>query len=228
VVAPEGVAMAIPSKGRIVLQVHYHPTKGTQTDAGTSLQLRGYGAGIPTWVAASTLLGNAKAQKADGMGLQPGPDDTGKPTFLVPANKTDHTESMLFKLPATLPESRIWIVGTHMHYVGTDMRIAVKRGTPSGDEPTDECLLDTPRWNFNWQRGYAFDTPIDQAPSVRGGDIVDLTCHYDNSANNPYVQQALVEQGLKEPRDVPLGEETLDEMCLGVFGIAQKVSDLVK
>jgi hypothetical protein len=228
VVAPEGVAMAIPSKGRLVLQVHYHPTKGTQTDEGTSLQLRGYGAGIPTWVAASTLIGNAKAQKADGMGLQPGPDDTGKPAFVVPAGKTDHTESMLFKLPMTLTESRIWIVGTHMHYVGTDMRIAVRRATPSGGEPADECLLDTPRWNFNWQRGYAFDTPIDQAPSVRGGDIVDLTCHYDNSMNNPYVQQALVEQGLKAPRDVALGEETLDEMCLGVFGIAQKVSDLVK
>ncbi|HVY29374.1 MAG TPA: hypothetical protein VHB79_22600 [Polyangiaceae bacterium] len=228
VVAPEGVAMAIPSKGRLVLQVHYHPTKTGQMDEATSLQLRGYGAGIPAYVAASTLMGNAKAQKADGMGLQPDPDDTGKPSFVIPAGATNHSESMLFKMPATLTESRIWIVGTHMHYVGTNMRIAVKRSSPVGDEPADECLLDTPKWDFNWQRGYAFDVPIEQAPAVRAGDIVELRCDYDNSMNNPYVQKALAEQGLQEPRDVPLGEETLDEMCLGVFGIAQKVSDLIK
>lgn len=228
VVAPEGVALAIPSKGRIVMQVHYHPTSAGQMDDGTSLQLRGYGAGIPAWVAASTLIGNAKAQKADGMGLQPGADDAGKPSFLIPAGAAAHSESMLFKMPATLPESRIWIVGTHMHYVGTNMRIAVKRASPVGDEPSDECLLETPKWDFNWQRGYAFDTPIDQAPAVRAGDIVDLRCDYDNSMNNPFVQRALTEQGLTAPRDVALGEETLDEMCLGVFGIAQKVSDLIK
>jgi hypothetical protein len=45
---------------------------------------------------------------------------------------------------------------------------------------------------------------------------------------NPFVQRALTEQGLTEPRDVALGEETLDEMCLGVIGTAQKVSDLLK
>ena len=36
------------------------------------------------------------------------------------------------------------------------------------------------------------------------------------------------EQGLSAPRDVRLGEQTLDEMCLGIFGLAQKVSDLLK
>jgi hypothetical protein len=228
IVAPQGVATAIPSKGRIVMQVHYHPTAAGQMDEGTSLQLRGYRDGIPTYVAASTLIGNARAQKADGMGLQPGPDDGAKPSFLIPAGTAAHSESMLFKMPDTLTDSRIWILGTHMHYVGTNMRIAVKRASPVGDEPAEECLLDTPKWDFNWQRGYAFDTPIEQAPSVRAGDIIELRCDYDNSMNNPFVQRALTEQGLSEPRDVALGEETLDEMCLGVFGIAQKVSDLIK
>jgi hypothetical protein len=45
---------------------------------------------------------------------------------------------------------------------------------------------------------------------------------------NQFVQSALAEQGLSAPRDVRLGEATLDEMCLGIFGLAQKVSDLVK
>ena len=31
--------------------------------------------------------------------------------------------------------------------------------------------------------------------------------------------RALEEQGLKQPLDVQLGEQTLNEMCLGIFGI---------
>jgi hypothetical protein len=209
------------------MQVHYHPTGSAQTDAATSLQLRGFHGGIPEYVASTSLVGNARSLKADGMGLQAGPDDGATPEFRIPAGAAAHTESMLFKLPANLGESRLWVLGTHMHYVGTDMRIAIKRGT-AGTEPAEECLLETPKWDFSWQRGYVYDTPIDQAPTVRGGDVLELRCAYDNSMQNPFVQRALTEQGLAAPRDVVLGEETLDEMCLGIFGIAQKVSDLIK
>ncbi|HYP90264.1 MAG TPA: hypothetical protein VEQ59_18965, partial [Polyangiaceae bacterium] len=73
-----------------------------------------------------------------------------------------------------------------------------------------------------------YDTPIDQAPALRSGDVLNLRCTYDNSMQNPFVARALAEQGLSAPRDVVLGEQTLDEMCLGIFGIAQKVSDLIK
>ncbi len=57
-------------------------------------------------------------------------------------------------------------------------------------------------------------------PLTRSGDKIYLRCEYDNSMNNPYVVEALEDQGLDAPIDVVLGEETLDEMCLGVFGIA--------
>jgi hypothetical protein len=126
----------------------------------------------------------------------------------------------------TTPELRIWAVGTHMHYVGTDMRIGITRGAP-GTEPAEECLLQTPDWDFIWQRGYLYDVPIDQAPTARPGDVIDLRCSYDNSLNNSFVVEALEEQGLTQPTDVLLGEATLDEMCLGVFGIAQSVGDLL-
>jgi hypothetical protein len=207
--------------------VHYHPTGAAQTDDATAVQLRGYKSGIPEYVATATLIGNAKVAKAGGFGLQAGPNDGATPQFRVPAGAVDHTESMRFQIPATVRQSRIWVVGTHMHYVGTDMRIEIEREA-SGSEPASECLLETPRWDFNWQRGYVYDVRIGQAPTVQGGDILTLHCTYDNSMHNPFVQQALVEQGLNEPRDVTLGEETLDEMCLGIFGIAQKVSDLVQ
>lgn len=224
VIAPEGVAMVVPTKGRLVMQVHYHPAATPQTDSGTSIQLRGYGSGIPEYVSTLRLIGNAGNQAA---GLQPGPDDAGAPEFRIPAGATDHTESMLFTMPAKTPEFRLWAVGTHMHYVGTNMRIGVTRPTP-GDEPADECLLDTPNWDFDWQRGYRYDVPIDQAPIIKAGDVLKLRCNYDNSMQNSHVADALFEQGLSEPRDVVLGEETLDEMCLGIFGFAEKVSDLLK
>jgi hypothetical protein len=228
ITAPAGVAMALPSTGRLVVQVHYHPTGKPETDSATSIQLRGYKAGIPDYIGSLNLIGNARGPSAGGMGLQSGPDDTGAaPEFRIPAGVADHTEAMLFAIPKATADYRLWAVGTHMHYVGTDMRIGITRATP-GDEPADECLLETPRWDFNWQRGYLYDTPIDQAPTLKTGDVLNLRCSYDNTMNNPFVQRALVQQGLTAPRDVVLGESTLDEMCLGVFGLAQKVSDLLK
>jgi hypothetical protein len=225
---PQGVAIAVPSKGRLVIQVHYHPTGSSETDSDTSLSLRGYGDSIPEYIGSTALVGNARSQDADGTGLQPGPDDERGTKFFIPAGATAHTESMLFKVPDSYSRSRIWIVGTHMHYVGTDMRIGLKRAAPTADQPAEECLIDTPHWDFNWQRGYMYDTPVADAPALDGGDTIELRCTYDNSMGNPFVQRALVEQGLTEPRDVSLGEETLDEMCLGVIGTAQKVSDLLK
>jgi hypothetical protein len=226
--APKGVAIAIPSTGRLVMQIHYHPTGSAQIDAATSLQLRGFGSGLPDYIGSLALIGNFRGQNADGTGLQPGPNDAGgKVEFRIPAGASAHTESMLFTVPKTDADYRIWAVASHMHYVGTDLRIGIARQAPA-NEPTEECLLETPRWDFNWQRAYVYDTPIDQAPSAKSGDVLSLRCSYDNSMQNPFVVEALGEQGLSAPRDVVLGEETLDEMCLGVFGMAQKVSDLVK
>jgi hypothetical protein len=227
VTAPEGVAMALPSTGRIVMQVHYHPSGAPQVDDSTSVQLRRYRAGIPEYIGALSLIGNARGPTASGMGLQPGPSDAGQPEFRIPAGAVSHTESMSFQLPRAQADYKLWAVGSHMHYVGTDMRIGITRAAP-GEEPAEECLLATPRWDFNWQRGYLYDVAIADAPSAKGGDVFQLRCTYDNSLGNPFVQSALAEQGLPAPADVRLGEATLDEMCLGIFGVAQRVSDLLE
>jgi hypothetical protein len=219
--------MALPSKGRLVMQVHYHPTGKAEVDSDTSVQLRGYRAGIPEYIAQLALIGNASGQSDSGMGLQPGMNDGAEPEFMIPAGAKNHVETMKFAIPEDEVDYRLWAIGSHMHYVGTDMRIGITRKAP-GDEPAEECLLETPRWDFNWQRGYLFDTPIDQAPTAKPGDILNLSCTYDNSMDNRFVAEALREQMLDAPRDVKLGEETLDEMCLGVFGLAQKVSDLIE
>ena len=93
----------------------------------------------------------------------------------------------------------------------------ITKTDPGGD---DQCLVHTPAWDFNWQRGYFFDGPVEDMPKLRLGDTLTMRCTYDNSLSNPYVREALDEQGLEEPIDVTLGEESLDEMCLGIFGLA--------
>jgi hypothetical protein len=108
-------------------------------------------------------------------------------------------------------------MGTHMHWVGTDMTVQIARNGTRPNQPASECLIATPHYDFNWQRGYAYDQPIAALPTIKGGDRIRMRCTYDNSTENPRVARALAEQRLSSPVDVRLGEETLDEMCLGAF-----------
>jgi hypothetical protein len=219
--APPDTAIRVPRGSKIVINVHYHPSTDPQSDA-SSLDLR-WTTTRPRFEAVLALPGNAQSQKA---GLLPGPDDpaTG-PAFVIPPGAREHTEDMVFTVPqqAVVP-GRIFTVATHMHYVGVDMRLEIDRttrtvGAPPG-EPAQECLLETPHWDFHWQRGYSYAAPFDQLPTLQAGDVLKMHCRYDNSLQNRFVAAALAEQGLKEPREVRLGEQTLDEMCIAGLGIA--------
>jgi hypothetical protein len=208
---PEGSGMLVPAGARLVMNVHYHPTGGgDEVDATTAIDIDWLDE-RPGWLAQLALVGN-------GDGLQAGPNDEGGPEFRIPAGVSGHTETMLVTLPSDLPELRLWGVGAHMHYVGVDMLIGVQRETSPG--PDEECLLHTPTYSFEWQRLYTYDNTLDDAVRLAGGDKLYMRCIYDNTLNNPGVAEVLGQQGLDEPIEVVLGEETLDEMCLGVYGIA--------
>lgn len=211
---PATSGMPMDPGARILVQMHYHPTgDGPELDQST-IDVE-WTTEQPAWEAALALVGNNNKLHSDGTGLQPGPNDPGGVAqFLIPANAADHTETMIYRqeIPLALP---IFAVGTHMHYVGTDMQI----NYTSKLLETTECLVQTPNWNFNWQRLYAFDTPIDQYPVMNPGDELRLHCAFNNSLGNKFIGQALEDQGLKQPIDVQLGEQTLDEMCLGIFGV---------
>lgn len=221
---PPQTAMQVKAGSRIVLNVHYHPTGEPERDDSTGIDLRRFDGVLPTYVGLLALVGNAGSA---GEGLQPGPNDDGPPQFRIPAGASGHTEEMLMSPDGGVPELRVFGVSSHMHYVATDMKIGVQRNTPVEGAPDVECLLQTPRWNFNWQRLYAYDADLDDVPRVHGGDDLYLRCTYDNTMANPFVAQALAQQGLDAPKDVLLGEETLDEMCLGVFALAIKLSDVI-
>ena len=102
------------------------------------------------------------------------------------------------------------------------MKISVERKSPTASDPASECLLQTPKWDFNWQRGYDYDGAIDALPGLVAGDVLTFRCTYDNSLQNPFVKQALMQQMLSAPKDVTLGESTLDEMCLGALNVIYK------
>lgn len=223
---PEDTALKIPANAKLVMQIHYHPTGATEIDPGTALQMRQFD-GVPGWVAEYGLPGNDDDADGNGLGLQPGPNDTTEdPEFRIPAGESNHTERMLISVPPTvngkvINEVIVWSVGTHMHYLGVDARMSIDRLAPEANTGIDEeCWIQTPYYNFEWQRGYNYDGALEDMPRVRPGDLIDIECTYDNSMNNPHLVEALAELGLSEPVDVYLGDETLDEMCLGVVGFA--------
>jgi hypothetical protein len=76
----------------------------------------------------------------------------------------------------------------HMHEVGVGIKSEVVRTNGSR-----ECLLDIPRWDFNWQMYYQFKEPFMLQP----GDRLITSCQYDNRSN----------------QRVTFGEGTGDEMC---------------
>jgi len=208
---PDGVGRLIESTSRIVLNVHYHPTAvSTEIDDATAVEFE-YFDGVPEYIAGYQFFGNVTTAA---LGLLPGPNDEGGvPQFRIPAGVSDHTEEMRVEVYPTFADAWIYRMGAHMHYLGVDMQVRVERADGS-----DECLLNVPTFDFNWQRGYFYDADVDEMPVIGPGDHIYLRCEYDNTLSNPGVVQALQDQGLDEPVDVYYGDGTLDEMCLGTFG----------
>lgn len=70
----------------------------------------------------------------------------------------------------------VYSMSPHMHFRGKDMRYTVRY--PDG---RDEVVLNVPKYNYEWQLNYEFDTPL----KVPAGSTISVLSHYDNSKNNP-------------------------------------------
>lgn len=218
--APQDAAVLLPAGSRIVMNIHYHPDPaGPEVDDTTAIDMKWFADGTPAFRAELKLEGNMTVPNGD-LGLQPGPNDADGPQFFIPAGASDHSETMRVALSQDYADSHLWLVATHMHYVGVGQRISISRGSPSGGDPDSECLIETPRWNFGWQRLYAYDAALADTPGLAPGDVIELACRYENTPDNPFVVQMLAEYNFNAPIDVGLGERTLDEMCLSILGIA--------
>jgi hypothetical protein len=206
---PEGVGISVPAGSRLIMNVHYHATGGgAELDDGTGLALR-WTTQQPQYSSFFTLLG------------EPGTGDSLTGGLSIPAGASGHVEEYEWVVsyngqpfPDSI-EARIWAVAAHMHKVGVDLRVAIE----DRDTAAETCLLQTPEWDFNWQRVYEYDALANEGFRVKAGDIVHIRCTYDNTLDNPAVVEALAEVGLTEPVQVNVGEGTLDEMCLSAIGV---------
>lgn len=217
---PKNTGAPLAANSVLVVQMHYHPTGGgAEVDDATRLDLQ-WSTEQPAYVGRTFLIGNFDevddpAFGGEGFGLVTGPD------FLIPAGAENHVEVNKIHFEPSgdpkiddLPMS-IWMVGTHMHYAGKDMKVTLNAGAPD-----EQCLVQTPDWDFDWQRIYNYEGDIATLPTMSLGDTLTLRCTYNNSLSNSAIAHALKQKGLDEPVDLALGEETLDEMCIAMLGLA--------
>ncbi|WP_437937569.1 hypothetical protein [Sorangium sp. So ce341] len=216
---PPDVGIAVPANALLVMQVHYHPKPGkTPAPEATRVALR-LADEKPSRALLNVPLGNAEGPFRDGNGLLPGPGDRGSVEFRIPAGARGHVERMRFAVELPIPEVAIYGAGVHMHRAGVDMKVEQLRQSPQGDEADRACLVQTPAWDYNWQRLYSYDAPVDDLPRLRSGDVIELRCTYDNTTENPALAAQLIEERLPAPQDILLGESTLDEMCVAFLPV---------
>jgi hypothetical protein len=125
----------------------------------------------------------------------------------IPANEPAVDHAFDFPLSAVLIEGesfQMYTAAVHMHYLGVAGNMTLLR-----EDGTEECVIDVPRWDFDWQRAYEFVEPI----TVNPLDSLRLSCRFDNSASN----QPILDGEKIMPQDVNWGDNTTDEMCLGFF-----------
>lgn len=179
---PEGTGLEVAAGSKIVIQVHYNLLvgEGTSTLDRTQLALQTAPAG--SLVAARILP--ALKRNLD-----------------IRAGDAESVQQVEIPLPNLRSETTLYRFTGHMHLLGKQVRLEAMHR-----DGTSTCLLDIPRWDFQWQRDYSLAQPFTLSP----GDKLKLTCVYDNSAEN----QPVVDGAQLTPRDVQWGESSLDEMCM--------------
>lgn len=212
---PPGSGVPLLPGSVLLMNIHYHPTGFAHEPDLTRVDLR-----LTPQQPANTFFMTSVGNSAAAPILQPGPNDFGAAEFRIPANVSGHTEKMVFPIdsenPARFPMTAMF---PHMHYVGTSLKVIINRANPGPGEPSRECLINIPRWDFDWQRTYFYDTDTAGLPTVGDGDVIEIECGYDNTVENPFVGRMLEEEGLPQPVDVRLGDQTTDEMCLIGLGL---------
>jgi hypothetical protein len=190
---PEGTGLRIEPGSKILLNMHYNVLSGDYTpdqtmfdfEVETEVEREGHAffATDFSWVAQRTMN--------------------------IPAGESSVVHSSaVSQLQFGQQPYTIHTLGLHMHTLGQSASLFVER---AGGE--QECLLDIPQWDFDWQLGYELTEPV----HVAAGDELHIECEWDNSPAN----QPVVDGSPMAPRDVNWGEDTFDEMCLGMVYVTE-------
>ena len=182
---PEGTGVFVPAGTAFLFQMHYTPYGKAVTDR-SRLGLYLHDEPPANFLRHSVVM---------------------NPTIRIPPNAKAHAETAYFEFHR---EATLYTVLPHSHYRGKSSTFELQ---PPGGER--ELILSVPAYDFNWQLGYDFATPLVVAPGTR---LIHTTV-YDNSAQNP---------GNPDPsRVVPWGLQSHDEMLYGdfVFSWTEERSD---
>ena len=199
---PAGTGLRVQPGSLLAVQVHYHGLPGAKPDQSKIRMRTAATVDRPAVIMPFTnldwVLGNEE------MHIPAGDPD------VMLSTELDMTQFLTFLFPKGpfkgVQPFVIHAAGTHQHTLGTRNKLSVVR------QGGEECLLDIPRWDFNWQGTYDFSG----ATTVRPGDRIRLECHWDNSAQN----QPIVDGVQQPPHDLGWGEKTSDEMCLGLLYVS--------
>ncbi len=140
----------LPAGGAIGLQMHYTPTGRAMTDI-TEVGLYFHDE-KPKYINRSTVILDA--------------------SIVIPAGASRHKETAYIKFPK---DAILIQAFPHAHYRGHASKLTLRR--PDGSE---EVLVSLPKYDFNWQRSYVFEEPID----IPAGSLLIADTIYDNSELN--------------------------------------------
>jgi len=153
-VYPDGTGTWVDAKQTFQFQMHYTPY-GKATKDVTRVGLYFYPKDKPpTILRRNAVIANA--------GIE------------IPPNQARWTETAYITFPE---KATLYSVFPHAHYRGENMEVSIRK--PGSDK--EELILGMPKYDFNWQRGYEFATPI----KLEAGTKLITRYQYDNSKNNP-------------------------------------------
>ncbi len=176
---PPGVAFKLKPGTALVVQVHYHRTGVEETDQS---KLGIYFAKEPPKKVANVEM------VFDGL-------------LHLPANEKRIVRTHNYYIQR---DSIVYRVLPHMHNLGKEMKIEVKR--PDGKR---ETLVQVKGFDFKWQIEYALQEPV----FVPKGSMIVVTGIFDNSASNPTNPN-------NPPKPVIFGPNSDDEMLMALVTIS--------
>ncbi len=175
---PPDTGLFVPRGAKFQFEVHYTPNGAPQTDQSE----------MGLYLAAEKPKMQLDTRIAENRDL------------IIPPGESNaqHTAYYCFKRDALL-----YNIGPHMHLRGKWFKFQLL--SPDGRR---ETLLNVPRYDFKWQIGHVFTSPV----KIPAGTWLVCTGAFDNSESNPSNPDA--------KKSVRFGLQTSDEMFMGFMTAA--------
>ena len=175
---PEGQGVEIKPGMKIPLSLHYTPFGKEVVDV-TKVGIYLYPKGeTPEIIRRHVVIAN--------------------PNIEIAANAPRHQEVAHITFPRN---ATLYSLFFHAHYRGENGQVFLKK--PGGEE---EMIASLSKFDFNWQRGYYFEKPLD----VPAGSILITRYEFDNSNGNP--------ANPDPSKTIYWGEQSWEEMQYTVAG----------